>query len=67
MKVHKLPNVLTPLDIMSFLGVSKSSAYELVKSNNFHVVKVGRKFLIPKQAFVSWFEGARVVQENNNG
>lgn len=52
-----LPEVLEPLDIKAFLKISKTAAYELVKSNQFHTVKIGRNYKIPKKSFQLWFEG----------
>lgn len=56
-KNFELPEVLEVKDIQSFLGIGRSQAYQLVKSNSFHVVMVGKRILIPKRSFLSWFEG----------
>lgn len=55
--IENLPDVLEPSDIKEYLKISKTAAYQLVQSNQFHVVKVGRKYKIPKNAFIKWFEG----------
>jgi excisionase family DNA binding protein len=55
--IDDLPTVLEPLDIQNFLGISKTKAYELVASKQFHVVKIGRLFKVPKESFVKWFLG----------
>jgi hypothetical protein len=52
-----LPDVLEVKDIQHFLGIGRSQAYQLVKSNSFHTVKVGKRILVPKKAFLYWFEG----------
>lgn len=59
--IDDLPEVLDVIDIRSFLHISKSSAYELVASGQFHVVKIGRVFKIPKKAFVEWFQGSGIA------
>ncbi|UKS25008.1 helix-turn-helix domain-containing protein [Paenibacillus sp. HWE-109] len=59
MKIEDLPEVLEVADIKTFLGISKTAAYELVNSKAFHVVKIGRTYKIPKKAFAEWFEGKR--------
>lgn len=56
-KIVDLPEVLEVKDIQEFLGIGRSQAYKLVKSNSFHVVKVGKRILIPKKSFHCWFEG----------
>jgi excisionase family DNA binding protein len=55
--IEDLPEVIEPLDLKDFLKISKTAAYELVKSKQFHVVKIGRTFKVPKRAFQQWFEG----------
>jgi excisionase family DNA binding protein len=55
--IDDLPNVLDVCDIQEFLGLSKTKAYDLVNSKDFHVVKIGRLFKIPKESFSNWFLG----------
>ncbi|WP_269432486.1 hypothetical protein [Bacillus sp. FJAT-18017] len=40
MKTIELPEVLEVKDIQSFLGIGRSQAYTLVKSDAFHYVTV---------------------------
>ncbi|PJN57290.1 hypothetical protein PAEVO_40240 [Paenibacillus sp. GM2FR] len=56
-----LPEVMRPTDIKQILGIGQQQAYELINSNQFHYVRVGRTILIPKKAFINWLEG------NNKG
>ncbi|MGO4181815.1 helix-turn-helix domain-containing protein [Paenibacillus sp. TAF43_2] len=56
-KIEDLPDILEVDDIRSYLGISKTAAYNLVKSGEFHVVKVGRIFRIPKKSFQTWLQG----------
>lgn len=49
--------VYTVEDIMKILDIGKNSAYELVKSGAFHIVKIGGHFRISKKAFDEWLEG----------
>ncbi|MBT2755894.1 helix-turn-helix domain-containing protein [Mesobacillus foraminis] len=58
--VFDLPDVLEVKDIQHFLGIGRSQAYQLVKSNSFHAVKVGKRILVPKKAFLNWFEGCNM-------
>jgi predicted DNA-binding transcriptional regulator AlpA len=55
--ISELPEVLEVKDIQSFLGIGRSQAYKLVKSNLFHAVTVGKRILVPKKSFLNWFEG----------
>jgi DNA binding domain, excisionase family len=41
-------------EITALLGISRSSAYELVKQGLFKTVKIGRAIRISKQSFDDW-------------
>lgn len=38
------------------LGISKNKAYELVHSEGFPVVRIGRRIVVPVRQFESWVE-----------
>jgi len=44
-------------DIMSMLGIGKSSVYGLLKNDQIRHVRVGRKYIIPKQAVIDFING----------
>lgn len=48
--------VYVPEDLMPLLGIGRSTAYELVNRRDFPTVRVGRKILIPRDAFERWLE-----------
>ena len=41
----------------SSLGIGKNNAYKLIKLPNFPVIKIGKKYIVPKDAFEEWFYG----------
>lgn len=47
---------LTVPDIQQALGVSKNTAYELVNRADFPKLRVGKRILIPRDAFIRWLE-----------
>ncbi|MFP5111372.1 helix-turn-helix domain-containing protein [Bacillaceae bacterium C204] len=53
----ELPEVMEVKHIQTFLGIGRCQSYQLVKTNTFHTVKVGKRILIPKKSFIEWFEG----------
>lgn len=55
--IFELPEVLEVKDIQNFLGIGRSQAYKLVKSESFRAVTVGKRILVPKKSFLGWFEG----------
>ena len=48
--------VYTVDEIQDILGVSKVSAYNLVKSGVFHFVKVGGQYRVSKKSFDEWLD-----------
>lgn len=51
-----LPATLNAGDIAQFLGLSKAGAYNLVNSSGFPTLKIGKRLVVPKQAFIRWVE-----------
>lgn len=49
--------IYTVEEIQDILGVSKTSAYNLVKSNVFHSVKIGDHYRISRKSFDRWLDG----------
>lgn len=41
-------------EIQNILGIGLTTAYKLVKSKQFHSVKVGHRVLISKRSFDEW-------------
>lgn len=44
----ELPLMLSVQEIAKVLGISKTSAYELVRSKGFPVLKIGSRMVVPK-------------------
>lgn len=57
------PPVLDVKDVQEILGISRGNAYELFHSQEFHIVKVGRRLKVSKAVFLRWLEGERRNQE----
>ena len=41
-------------EIKEILGSGRNQAYELIKSNRFPVLKIGKDYLIPMEGFDRW-------------
>lgn len=46
--------VYTIKDIQNYLGIGKNNAYKLLKLQGFPVIKIGKKYIIPKDLFEEW-------------
>lgn len=51
-----LPLIMEVSDIASVMGISRVSAYELVHTDGFPVLTVGRRLKVSKTAFEKWLE-----------
>ena len=49
-------------EIQDILGISRTTAYKLVKSNVFHYVKVGGHYRISKKSFDRWLDEQMTCQ-----
>ena len=53
---EELPLFLNAKLVAQVLGISPSSAYELMHESNFPVLKVGNRMVVPKEKFGAWVE-----------
>ena len=51
-----LPLFLSAKLIAQTLGISLSSAYELMHDKSFPSMRVGSRFVVPKEKFCQWVE-----------
>ena len=49
---NELPLFLNAATVAKVLGVSSSSAYELMHEPDFPVLKIGNRLIVPKEKFV---------------
>ena len=52
----ELPLFLSAKNVAELLGVSISSAYELMQEPGFPVLKIGSRKVVPKEKFRAWVE-----------
>lgn len=51
---NELPITLTVDQVGEVLGISRCTAYELVHSKGFPVIRVGRRIIISRAALFNW-------------
>ena len=49
-----LPLTLNAMDVAEALGISRAAAYTLVQSEAFPHMRIGKRILVPKDAFLNW-------------
>ena len=52
----QLPLFLNANTVAQVLGVSISSAYELMHEKDFPALRVGNRIIVPKEKFCQWVE-----------
>ncbi len=48
-KIDSYSDVLRPEDIMEILHIGRNTVYGMLKDGHIHCIKIGRKYLIPKE------------------
>lgn len=61
-----LPLVLNVTDIQRVMGISRASAYELVRTPGFSAIRSGRLIKVSKKAFFEWLEHGGGVGGNES-
>ena len=52
----ELPLFLCAETVAKLLGISISSAYELMQQNDFPVLRIGNRKVVPKDRFRAWVD-----------
>ena len=55
--------VYTCEEIQGILGISRSTAYRLIKAHVFHTVRIGAQYRISKKSFDTWLEKEECLYE----
>ena len=53
---NELPRFLNAKIVAGLLGISQSSAYELMHEDGFPTLQVGNRLVVPKDQFLRWMQ-----------
>jgi len=53
---EELPLFLNAKTVAQVLGISAAGAYELLHQEDFPVLKIGSRLIVPKEKFLAWVE-----------
>ena len=53
---NELPLFLNAKIVAGLLGISQSSAYELMHEDGFPTLQVGNRLVVPKDQFLRWMQ-----------
>ncbi len=59
--VNELPLTLKVEDVMAVLRISRVVAYNLIHSQGFPKIQIGRRIIIPKNPFIEWINEKSLV------
>ena len=61
----ELPLFLDAKTVAGVLGISQSSAYELMHEEGFPTLKIGARLVVPKEKFREWVElNTKTIEDN---
>lgn len=52
----QLPIMLNANNIAQTLGISRAGAYELMHSEGFPTLRIGKRMMVSKEHFIKWIE-----------
>ena len=56
-----LPLMLNAEDIQAVMNISRAGAYQLMHREDFPVIMIGKRMVVPRDKFLEW------VQQSTNG
>ena len=60
----ELPLTLTAKDVAGYLNISLTCAYYVMNSDQFPVLKIGKRKLVTKENFLNWLNNSSEVTFN---
>lgn len=57
--IPQLSPVITVVEAAEMIRISKPTMYELIRSNQIHSIRVGKKILVSRQSLLDWVEGRK--------
>ena len=54
--LEQLPLALSADDVAQVLGISRANAYELMHSEGFTTLKIGKRMTVPKDKLIEWIQ-----------
>ena len=54
--LEQLPLALSADDVAQVLGLSRANAYELMHSEGFPTLKIGKRMTVPKDKLIEWIQ-----------
>ena len=53
---EQLPCMLNAKDVESYMRISRAGAYELMHSEGFPLIRIGKRMIVPRDKFLEWVD-----------
>ena len=53
-------------EVAALIGINLPKAYEIVRQESFPSIRIGRRIVVPKEAFHKWLEQAALDKQSHN-
>ena len=60
---NELPLMLSVSQVAKLLGISRTSAYDLVKDKDFPSITIGSRIVVPKEKLILWIKNQIKLKE----
>ena len=54
--IDQLPLMLNAVHVQAVLNISRAGAYQVMHREDFPLVNIGKRMLVPKDAFLEWIQ-----------
>lgn len=54
--IENLPYMLNAEEVADILGIARNSAYNLMHTEGFPTIHIGRRMVVPKEKLFQWIE-----------
>ena len=61
--IEELPLTLNDREAAGVLRISKSKVYELAQSESFPAIRIGKRFVIPRDKLIEWMNNQAEVSD----
>ena len=62
--IDDLPAYIGVKDLMGVIPLSRAGIYNLINSNAFPVIRVGKRVIIPKEGIIKWLDNDTKKEAN---
>ena len=52
----QLPCMLNANQIAAYMEISRAGAYELMRSEGFPLIRIGKRMIVPRDKFLQWVD-----------